>query len=623
MSFFALRSAVLDTRAQELFRGHQQTVYRRTDRIFAALLLVQWAASIGAALWISPRTWLGSESSVHIHVWGALGIGAALASLPVALALLCPGRPLTRHVIAVAQSLFSALLIHLTGGRIETHFHVFGSLAFLAFYRDWRVLVTATVVVAADHFWRGMFWPQSVFGVMAASPWRWLEHAGWVLFEDVFLYCSCVQSVREMKRIAADHARIENSRDVVEAEVRIRTAELTAARAAAEAANQAKTEFLANMSHEIRTPMTAILGYADVLHTGDLDEREQAEHIGTIRRNGEHLLTIINDILDLSRIEASRMRVETRPANIRAIVEEVTATMRGRAAAKGVSLDVEYVWPLPEIIQSDPVRIRQVLINLVGNAVKFTDQGLVRIRVCCEAGAGPLTLEITDTGAGMTADQIAALFRPFTQADTSLTRRHGGTGLGLTISRRLAQMLGGDIAVSSTPGKGSVFTVHLATGPLEGVRMLHGREGSATPPVEPPCTATPALAGRILLVEDGVDNQRLLSFHLRKAGARVEIAPHGRAGIEAFDAARRRGEPFDLVLMDMQMPVMDGYDATRELRLQGVTTPIIALTAHAMSGDREKCLRAGCDDFNTKPIDRCVLIDLCAGWLSRQRARAA
>src|ERR1043166_7015219 len=166
MSLFAFRSAVLDTRSQELFHAHQQAVYKRTDRIFAALLLLQWVAAVAAALWISPRTWVGTQSSVHIHVWGALGIGAALTSLPVVLAALQPGKPLTRHVIAVSQSLFSALLIHLTGGRIETHFHVFGSLAFLAFYRDWAVLVTATVVVAADHFWRGMFWPESVFGVM-------------------------------------------------------------------------------------------------------------------------------------------------------------------------------------------------------------------------------------------------------------------------------------------------------------------------------------------------------------------------------------------------------------------------------------------------------------------------
>ena len=201
------------TRAAEIFREQCVTIYRETDRLFAALMIVQWAAAIAAAVWISPRTWEGAESWIHLHVWLAIGFGGAITLYPVALALLRPGRPSTRYVIAVGQMLTSVLLIHLSGGRIETHFHVFGSLAFLAFYRDWRVLVPATFVIAADHFIRGIYWPESVYGVFFASQWRWVEHAGWVIFEDMVLIAASQRSVREMWGIAERTAALESSRN--------------------------------------------------------------------------------------------------------------------------------------------------------------------------------------------------------------------------------------------------------------------------------------------------------------------------------------------------------------------------------------------------------------------------
>src|SRR5437588_10823864 len=211
-------------RAAALLHSHEQSLYIRTDRMFAALMLIQWVAGVGAALWISPRTWTGAASTTHLHGWAALLLGGAITSLPVLLALTLPGTALTRHVIAVGQALTSALLIHLCGGRIETHFHVFGSLAFLAFYRDWRVLVSASAVVAADHLLRGMYWPQSVYGVLAAEPWRWLEHAGWVVFEDVFLIISIVQAQTEMMRTAQQQASLEEVNVTIEKHVRERTA---------------------------------------------------------------------------------------------------------------------------------------------------------------------------------------------------------------------------------------------------------------------------------------------------------------------------------------------------------------------------------------------------------------
>ncbi|MBX3407212.1 MAG: response regulator [Phycisphaeraceae bacterium] len=606
-------------RAGELFRSYLEDAQRRTDRMFAILMVVQVLGGLAAAAWVSPRTWIGEQSLVHQHVWIALLFGPALASLPIVLALVRPAQALTRHTIAVAQMLFSALLIHLTGGRIETHFHVFGSLAFLAFYRDWKVLITASVVVAADHWWRGVFWPQSVFGTASAGSWRWFEHAAWVVFLDIFLIAACVRGIKEMRTMAADRALIEAQRDAVEKEVQHRTAELEVARASAETANRAKSVFLANMSHEIRTPMTAILGYTDLLRVGGISPGEGQEYVSIIRRNGEHLLSVINDILDLSKIEAQMLTVERNQVRLCALVAEVAATLRVRAAEKGLSLEVEYVFPVPEAIISDPIRIRQILVNLVGNAVKFTDRGGVTIRVRSDAellAKSQIAIDVVDTGIGLEPEQLERLFRPFTQADESITRRFGGTGLGLNISRRLAKALGGDIAVSSAPGRGSTFSVTLGTGDLSGVRMIaDAREAVVSAPSETQHAAPAEVSGRVLLAEDGADNSRLITAILRRHGAEMHVVHDGVEAVRAATEAMSSGRPFDLVLLDMQMPVLDGYQAAARLRKNGVRTPIIALTAHAMADDRQKCLDAGCDDYAAKPIDRDALVRMCERWI--------
>jgi len=409
-------------------------------------------------------------------------------------------------------------------------------------------------------------------------------------------------------------------------------AALREARREAEEANLAKSQFLANMSHEIRTPMAAVLGYADVLASEQTPPGERQEAATILRRNGEHLLAIINDILDVSRLEAGMLRIDPTDCAPLEVLEEVRSLMAGRASQAGLDLVVERIYPLPRTIRTDPLRLRQILINLVGNAVKFTERGEVRVRV--DSLRGPddsvaLRFIVADTGVGIDAEVLPALFSMFTQVDSSATRRFGGTGLGLAISQHLACLLGGRIAVCSEKGVGSVFTLVLEAGRIEADRMLTEDAAPsserATAPSERPARseAEASLAGaRILLAEDGVDNQRLISHCLKKAGAEVVVVEHGRAAVERIDAAERAGEAFDVILMDMQMPEMDGYAATRSLREDGCDTPIIALTAHAMKGDREACLEAGCDDYATKPVRRDALVELVDAHIERRRLDA-
>ncbi len=391
--------------------------------------------------------------------------------------------------------------------------------------------------------------------------------------------------------------------------------DISAARAAAEAATRSKSEFLANMSHEIRTPMTAILGFTDNLLDPDLTESEKLQAVHTVRRNGEHLLQIINDILDISKIEAGKLEVERIACPLGQTVAEVQSLMQVRADAKKLPLKVEILGAVPEFIQSDPTRLKQILVNLLGNAIKFTETGSVRLVArFVGGGAEPyIQFDVIDTGLGMSEEQVGRLFRAFSQADSSTTRKFGGTGLGLNISKRLAEMLGGGIAVESKPGEGSVFRVTVATGTLDGVRMVNGP--SVLTIAQPDPSAAPSgevarLDCRILLAEDGPDNQRLISHVLKKAGADVTVTENGERAVDAALAARDQGDPFEIILMDMQMPVMDGYEATELLRQRGYTGPIIALTAHAMASDRQHCLDAGCDDYATKPINRQKLIQV-------------
>ncbi len=866
-------AAIAEERAIELFSRSQQELCARTDRNFALLMCVQFVAGVLTACFISPRTWSGPVSETHVHLWTALILGLLVSGFPIFLAVVYPGRVLTRHVIAIGQMLMGALLIHLTQGRIETHFHVFGSLAFLAFYRDWRVLVTATVVVAVDHFLRGFYWPLSVFGEQAVQPFRWLEHVGWVLFEDLFLFVSIHQSINQSWILARQQSGLERSKasvqserdeffelsldmlvvagsdgyfkkinpvlpkklgyemeellsqpflsfvhpddtertvqvmrslrhgeDVVDFENRYRcrdgsyiwlswscrapvsrdtmfavardvtarreaaaalekaTREAEKARAVAEQANRAKSDFLANMSHEIRTPMNAVIGLTELVLETELTA-SQKDYLSTVLESGESLLSIINEILDFSKIEAGKIELERIPMNLREQIGDTMKSLAIRAHRKEIELAWHVSKEVPDTFLGDPARLRQVLVNLVGNAIKFTPEGEVVVNVHEQARRGKvvdLQFEIRDTGVGIPEDKLGRIFAEFEQADTSTTREFGGTGLGLSISSRLVDLMGGEIHVESAVGEGSRFhfTIPLeiteavlepvernldilrdltvlivddnatnrriqretiegwsmraveAEGGPDALKKLRAMEAAGDLPkivlsdVNMPHmdglmlaenirqsysqdaiilvlltsgfmpedrdrvrdleiaavllkpvkqselldTLLKALMDRdesfvkaaddssepdllsiesisVLLAEDGLANQKLAVGLLERWGHRVTIAPNGLAAIKAWENGS-----FDLILMDLQMPEMDGITATKIIRqreqLSGSHIPIIAMTAHALEGDRQRCLDAGMDGYVSKPVRKSELADAIAPWFSPNREGA-
>ncbi len=599
-------------RADQLYANQVAAGHKGVDRLFVVLLLLQWLSAIALALVISPKAWIGEISHVHVNVWAAIMLGGATVSLPTALVLIRPGRSSTRQAVAIAQMLTGALLIHLSGGRVETHFHVFGSLAFLALYRDWKVLATATVIVTLDHYLRGIYWPRSIFGVGVVTPWRWVEHAAWVLFEVVILIFGCFQSLRVIRGVARREAELEATRDQLSrrtseleganealrsevAERRRTEAEALRARELSEAATRVKSEFLANMSHELRTPMNGILGMTELALATRLSAI-QREYLGLVKSSADSLLTVLNDILDFSKIEAGKLDLDPIPFALRESLEETMRTLALRAHAKDLELACRIAPDVPDCLVGDQGRLRQVIINLMGNAIKFTSEGEVVVSVDLESeapGGVSLRFSVSDTGIGISAEKIRSIFEPFEQADGSTTRKYGGTGLGLAISVKLVELMGGRIWVESDFGQGSTF-------------RFTARFGLAEPGSLPGLVADPGqLVGlHVLVVDDSHTNRRILEEILYDWGARPMTVEDGLSALIALREASEAGDPFAVALIDGMMPEMDGFELAGRIRGEpGVARPLmVMLTSSGLAGEVQRSRDKGIDAYLTKPV---------------------
>ena len=565
-----LQSDATDDYAEELFRQQQEEIYRNTDQIFARVMFLQWLAGIIVALTLSPQTWAGQSSQVHIHVWAAIFGGGVISLFPIWMTRTWPGASITRYVIAVAQMLMSALLIALTGGRIETHFHVFGSLVLLAFYRDWRVLIPATIVVGLDHFFRGIYWPYSVYGVLAATPWRSIEHAGWVIFEDLFLVILCLRSVREMRAIAKRTAAEEHAKDE------------------AERANRAKDKFLAALSHELRTPLTPVLMCAAALEQETTLEPELRRQLGMMRRNIELEARLIDDLLDLTRVSHGKLQlVNPGPVDVHTLLRHTEEIVRSEARQKSVSLEMELAAQSYHVA-GEAARLNQVFWNLLKNAVKFTPVGGRIVFRTFNPSSDKLTFVVSDSGLGIDEQRLPFIFRAFEQGDVRQLQPCAGLGLGLSIAKAIVELHGGTIRAESLgPNQGAVFTIDLDTVPPLSIAQL--------PPVESEHRAKKSF--HLLVVEDHEATLEVLGRLLKRYGHTVVTASTVEDAVRL--AANNR---FDFVISDLGLPDGNGVDLMLRLNhdygLRG-----IALSGYGMADDRARTEQAGFLAHLVKPVN--------------------
>ncbi|HEV7403784.1 MAG TPA: ATP-binding protein [Chthoniobacteraceae bacterium] len=562
--------AALQRRADALHLEQRGLLTKRIDHSFALLMVVQYGAGILAALVFAAHGPGLASSAGRAHVLMAVLLGALFTAPPVALAFLQPGAVWTRHTVAVGQMLMSGLLIHISGGRIETHFHIFGSLAFLAFYRDWRVLITASAIVAADHFVRGVFWPASIYGTAAADAWRWLEDTGWVIFEDAFL----ILSIRHSQVLLGD--------------VALRRAELEQARDSAEQASRAKDEFLAVLSHELRTPLTpSLMTLAALCDSSRIDE-ETRDELCMVRRNVELEARLIDDLLDLTRITAGKLQLTSGNVDLHALLRHILETCRPEFRQKQIAvtkrMEAANFW-----CYGDSARLQQVFWNLVRNAIKFTPAG-GRLEVRTQDAGDRIRIDFVDSGIGIAPDVLPKIFQRFEQGGTAVTKQFGGLGLGLSICRAIVELHRGVIrAESRGRGWGSTFTIVLPA----------KRDAPATVP--PSQTQVLRVSGklprRVLLVDDHDDTRETLAKLLTRSGYDVTGAGTVQGALDKASTGT-----FDILVSDLGLPDGHGTDLMRALKEQ-YHLPGIAFSGYGMQDDVEKSLASGFSAHLTKPVD--------------------
>jgi signal transduction histidine kinase/CheY-like chemotaxis protein len=559
-------------RIAEFFDEKQQNLVRHTDRLFARLMVCQWIGGIAAAAILSPRAWTGTHSQIHLHLFAAVVLGGIITAFPVFLALRHSGQAFTRHAVAVGQMLMSGLLIHLTGGRIETHFHVFGSLAILAFYRDWRVLISATAVVFVDHLWRGFFWPESVYGVLAAPVWRSFEHAGWVVFEVTFLIISIRKSRGEMMNVAERQARLEAMKESIEATVEQRTEQL---RRSEEQLRQAQKmeavgRLAGGVAHDFNNLLTVITGFSALALQRIKPGDSLRKNFDEIQHAAERAASLTGQLLAFSRKQVLKPRV----LNLNTVLTGMEKMLR-RLIGEDIELTTTFAAELGNV-KADPGQIEQVVLNLAVNARDAMPRGgkltlktanvtldqTTRFRGREMELGEYVLLAISDTGVGMTEEVKAHLFEPF-----FTTKGVGrGTGLGLATCYGIVSQSDGDIRVYSEPNCGTTFKVYLPRVDAQ----------SAPVPAVPQEEFLPPGTESILVVEDEAAVRRLTTTVLRDRGYQVQEARDGAEALAFFG----RGARFDLVLTDVIMPKMSGKELNDQLKSLAPRTKVLFMSGY-------------------------------------------
>ncbi len=547
----------LKERTAELFKEHLRNIRQVTNSIFFGLLLLQWSAAIILSFITAPASWEGANGTIHPNIWLTFVLGGALFVIPAIQIHLAPTRSWTGGIVAIAQMAFSMLFIHLSDNRVETHFHIFGSLALLAFYRDTRIILLATSLVIADHFMKHSLLQNFMHASTSGDHWRTIELAWWLGFEAVFLCIATVRSHAEMRRMASSQANLEATNKVIEERIAERTRELQAARDTAIQASKSKSEFLSNVSHEIRTPMNAIIGMTELALKTHLT-MEQRDYLSTSHEASIALLSLLNEILDFSKIEAGKLMIANEDFNLRDLLHNTIKPLAFKAAEANLELICSVAQDVPTNLVGDSLRTRQILTNLIGNALKFTHRGEVAIVINVVSQtpkSAKLRFEVKDTGIGIEADQLKNIFEAFQQADSTTTRRYGGTGLGLSISNSLLRLMGGSaLHVESESGQGSTFSFELDF-PLGQITLQ-----------QRPAELQKLNDRSVVVVAENSRNRDNLAAILRNWGIEVVTFASSTAAQEYFQITK--GSPIEpaVLITDYKMPELSGMNLAALLR---------------------------------------------------------